>query len=211
MNESLFNHQDICTLLYHGDISGAIAIFADKTSKVSYTPTTRAIFLSSLNMAIYNYILMKEHISLHDCCYENEKKITTVTKDSLIQIGAEIINCYGMDKRYMIEKYTNTHIKNAMYYIHTHINEPLTLKTVSQAININPSYMCQLFKKEVLMSFCDYVMTHRLKLAKGLLNSTDYSIEKISEICGFKNGAYFSTCYKKIYGISPSHQRAKAS
>ncbi len=212
MNETLFNHNDIYTLLYHGDIQGAVAIFKEKTVVDSHTPTSRAIYLSSLNIGIYNYILMKENISLHDCCYENEKKISTVTKESLLQTGADIISSYGMDKRYMIEKYSNCHIKNAMYYIHSHItDEPLTLADVCEHICITPSYLCQLFKREVGMGFCDYVMSHRLKVAKGLLNCTDNPIEEIALKCGFKNGAYFSTCYKKIYGCPPSKERMKAS
>lgn len=209
MNEHLFNHNDIYTLLFHGDIGGAILAFENKTDVAAHTPATRAIYLSSINIGIYNYILTKENISLHECCYENEKKISTVTKDSLLQIGAEIINSYGMDRRYMIEKYANIHIKNAMYYIHDHINESLSLKHVCDSICITPSYLCQLFKKEVNTSFCDYVMSHRLKIAKTLLISTDYSIEEIAEKCGFKNSAYFSTCYKKIYGISPSKEKFK--
>lgn len=211
MNEHLFNHNDIYTLLYHGDINGAITIFKKKTDESAYTPATRAIYLSSLNIGIYNYILMKENISLHDCCYENEKKIATVTKDSLITTGAEIISSFGLDKRYMIEKYSNLHIKNAMYYIHAHINEQITLGDVCNAISITPSYLCQLFKKDVQISFCDYVMSHRLKLAKGLLKRTDYSIEEIAEKCGFKNGSYFATCYKKAFGFSPSKERMRAS
>lgn len=211
MNETLFNHNDIYTLLYHGDIQGAVSLFKTKTDINAHTPTSRNIYLSSLNIGIYNYILVKENVSLHDCCYENEKKIATVTKDTLFQAGADIIISYGMDKRYMIEKYTNCHIKNAMYYIHSHIGEPLTLTDVCEHVCVTPSYLCQLFKREVHMSFCDYVMSHRLKVAKGLLNSTDYPIEEIAQKCGFKNGAYFSTCYKKMYGFPPSKERMKAS
>lgn len=207
MNAASLNHTDIYMLLYHGDITGAVGIFRKKTDENGFTPAARGMYLSSLNFGIYNYILMKENISLHDCCYENEKKITNVTKDSFITIGIDIINSYGMDKRYMIEKYSNVHIKNAMYYIHTHINEQLSLRAVSEAVNLNPSYLCQLFKKEVHTSFSNYITTQRIKLAKGLLNCTDYSIEEISEKCGFKSTAYFSTCYKKALGIPPSHER----
>lgn len=209
MNELLFNHNDIYTLLFYGDIQGAISLFTSKTDSDSLTPTARAMYLSSLNIGIYNYILTKENISLHDCCYENEKKIATVTKDSLLQTGAEIISSYGMDKRYMIEKHSNPHIKNAMYYIHTHINETLSLNNVCDAICITPSYLCQLFKREANISFCDYVSSHRLKIAKSLVCDTNYSIEEIAERCGFKNNSYFSTCYKKKYGVSPSKERSK--
>lgn len=208
MNTVSLNHNDIYTHLYHGDITGAAELFREKTDESRFTPATRGIYLSSLNFGIYNHILMKENISLHDCCYENERKITNVTRESFMGMGIDIINSYGMDQRYLIEKYPNIHIKNAMYYIHTHINEQLSLQIVSEAVNLNPSYLCQLFKKEVHTSFSNYITAHRIKLAKGLLHCTDYSIEKISEKCGFKSSAYFSTCYKKTHGIPPSHARS---
>ena len=207
MNEHLFNHNDIYILLYHGDTDGAISIFNDKTDTSALTPATRAIYLSSLNIGIYNYILTRDKVSLHDCCYENERKIATVTMNTTLQTGADIISSYGMDRRYLIEKYENEHVKNALYYIHSHLGQPLTLKDVCDAICLTPSYLCQLFNRKVCMSFCDYVMSYRLKVAKELLNCTTHSIEEIAEKCGFKNSTYFSTCYKKMYGFPPSKER----
>lgn len=207
MNCQLVNHQDIYTLFYHGDTQGAIRLFQSRANEIEYTPATRKLYLSSLNFGIYNYILFKQNISLHECCMENEKKISLVTPGSFVATGSDIIMSYCMDVRYLIEKHSNPHIKNALYYIHTHISEPLSLKAVSEIINLNPTYLCQLFKKEVHTGFCDYVLLRRLKLAKELLLHSNDSIEKIAEQCGFKNHAYFSTCYRKYFGISPSQER----
>lgn len=207
INKNTFNHQDICSLLYSGNINGAVNSFREKTSADDYTIFTRTMYLSSLNFAIYNYILMKEGISLFECCCENEQRIAKVTKDSLIDTGINIISSYGMDSRYMIEKYQNIHIRNAIYHIHSHISEKLSLDNVSKAINLNPAYLCQLFKREVHMSFSDYITAYRVKLAKTLLQKSDYSIQEISSKCGFRSSTYLSTCYKKVYGYSPSKER----
>lgn len=211
MSELSINHCDIFVLLYNGNIPEAVKTFQEKTKPCSFTPASRISYLSSLNFGVYNYILLKENVSLHDCCLENEKKIAKVTQESILTVGADIITAYGMEKRYMIEKYRNPHIKKALYYIHEHISEPLTLTLVSEAITINASYLCQLFKKEVNMGFSDYITCQRVKIAQNLLITTDLSMVEIAHKCGFKNSSYFCTCYKKYYGISPSQRRSNVS
>ncbi len=207
MTEFFFNHNDIYSLLYHGNINEAISTFTQKTARVSFTPANRNIYLSSLNFGIYNYILLHEKVSLHECCMKNELLIVHVTADSMLETGKNIIYSYGTENNYLIEKYQNQHIRNALYYIHHNLSEPLTLDIVSAAININSSYLCQLFKQEVKMNFCDYILSQRIKLANKLLCQSDYTIQAIAEKCGFKNAAYFSTCYKKYTSKKPSEFR----
>ena len=211
MNELIYNHNEIYTLLFHGQTQMAIQAFLNKTDVNTFTPFTRNAYLSSLNYGIYNYILMKEKISLHDCCMENEKKILSSTKATMTNIGSEIIFSYGNDQNYLIQKYQNKHIRAAILYIHNHLNENITLEKVSQKIFINKSYLCVLFKREVRMSFCDYIMTRRIHLAKKLMLTSNLSCQEIAEMCGFRNATYFSTCFKKYENCKPSEYRKDIS
>ena len=208
MPETMFNHMEIYYLLYTGNTSQAILTFAEKTNASEVSPALRSTYLSSLNFGIYNYVLMKENVSLHECCAENERKIQNVTSDTLLEIGTDIISSYGNDARYMIEKYTNKHIRAAMYYIHRHLSEPLSLDIVSREISINPTYLSDLFKREVKVNFCRYVNSERIKTAKKLLANTSFSVQQISEKCGYENVAYFSTQFKRHTGLTPSEYRA---
>ena len=208
MSETIFNHTEIYYLLYNGNTSQALQTFAEKTSAAEVPPALRCSYLSSLNFGIYNYVLMKENVSLHDCCAENERKIQNVTGETLLDIGKSIISSYGSDARYMIEKHSNKHIKAAMHYIHRHLSEPLSLDIVSSAISINPTYLSNLFTKEANMNFCRYITAERVKSAKKLLSNTSFSIQQISEKCGYENVAYFSTQFKRQTGHTPSEYRA---
>lgn len=207
MPEEYYNHSNICSLLFDGYIEEAIDVFTEKTEKLTIVPSAKRAYLSSLNLAIYNFILIMEHISLHKCCMDNEQLITTHTTESTSLIGADIIRAYGSDSNYLIEKYKNPHIKAAIAYIHGHLHDTLNLDTVSTAAFIDRVYLCQLFKKEVGTNFNSYVLAQRMKLADKLLAKTTLSIEYIAEHCGYKNPSYFSTCYKKYYGIRPSDVR----
>ena len=105
MPEEYYNHSNICSLLFDGYIEEAIDVFTEKTEKLTIVPSAKRAYLSSLNLAIYNFILVMEHISLHKCCMDNEQLITKHTTESTSLIGADIIRAYGSDSNYLIEKY----------------------------------------------------------------------------------------------------------
>lgn len=211
MSISMFNHNEIYQLLFNGNTTQAIKIFVKKTFPNEFTPFLRSSYLSSLNFGIYNYILLKENISLHECCLENEKKILKSTSDSFLAVGIDIISSYGNDTRYMVEKYENAHIRAAMTYIHQHLSESLSLEIVSNAVCINSAYLSELFIQEVHINFCDYVNMQRIKTAKNLLRNTTLSIQDIADRCGYKSISYFSTCFKKYAGETPSIYRKHPS
>lgn len=50
----------------------------------------------------------------------------------------------------------------------------------------------------------DFIRIVRLNKSKELLLSRRYSIGEVSFMVGFSDSKYFSTCFKKQYGISPS-------
>lgn len=208
MTELLFNHLEIYSLLYSGNTKNAIKEFKEKAEELKDAATTSLrYYLTSLNHGIYNYILMKESISLHDCCYENNQLIMQCTGSNFESIGIRIILSFANCTAYLIEKYKNEHIKKAVSYIHNHLGDSLTLDMVCKEVCVNRCYLCDLFKQEVKMTFSDYVLKQRVSLAKKLLKSTNLGINVIAFKCGFKSTSYFSTCFRKIEGISPSSYR----
>jgi AraC-like DNA-binding protein len=50
----------------------------------------------------------------------------------------------------------------------------------------------------------EFIRVIRLKQAKELLTSKKYTIQEVSLMTGFSDTKYFSTVFKKYYGISPS-------
>ena len=209
MNASLMNHSELCAALQNGETEYAIDLFLNKTKEVTFTSSARNTYLSSLNFSIYNYILLKEHISLHECCLKNEKKILQSGGSSVEELGIEIIQTYGYDTRTLSVQYDNPHIKAAVSYIQQNLDRPLSLTAVSEAVSVNASYLCQLFRKETGMSFTEYILSCRCRQAYTLLKNSDHSIQEIAIRCGFKSASYFSTCYKKATGKLPSQDQRR--
>lgn len=52
-----------------------------------------------------------------------------------------------------------------------------------------------------------YILNKRITHAKRALKQTSKFIYQIAEDCGFKDYTYFSRCFKKQVGVSPSEFR----
>ena len=73
----------------------------------------------------------------------------------------------------------------------------------------NAQYIGRLFKKEVGMSFADYVNTVRLEKAANLLAKTERKIIDVAMLSGFQNVSYFNRLFRNKYGLSPSEYRKR--
>jgi AraC-like DNA-binding protein len=58
-------------------------------------------------------------------------------------------------------------------------------------------------------SATEFVKSMRLSRATQLINESNYTINEISDMTGFSNPKYFSTCFKKRYGKTPTKFRAR--
>lgn len=83
----------------------------------------------------------------------------------------------------------------------------LTLTMLAERYNYHPSYFSELFKSKMGKTFVQYVTEVRMGQAVRLLEETPLSLWDIAELTGFANASYFSTKFKRQYGISPSDYR----
>lgn len=102
---------------------------------------------------------------------------------------------------------TRLPIKEACQYINNHLNEPLSLRDVSQSVHLNSSYFSFLFKEQMNVTFSEYVTRKRLQAAKKLLMCTDLQIADISAAVGYKTDKYFIKLFKEHEGMTPSKYR----
>jgi signal transduction histidine kinase/DNA-binding response OmpR family regulator/ligand-binding sensor domain-containing protein len=74
----------------------------------------------------------------------------------------------------------------------------------ASAMNVSSSLLYKKVKALTDQSPVDYIKSIRLEYAVELLKTKNYTITEISEMCGFSSVGYFSTVFKKRYGITPS-------
>lgn len=82
--------------------------------------------------------------------------------------------------------------------------EGLSLSEVAAMIHVSPVYLSIMFKKERNINFSEYLTEIRIKQAMELLRRTDLKSYEVAEKVGYSNPQYFSVCFKKYSGHSPS-------
>jgi len=91
-----------------------------------------------------------------------------------------------------------------MEYIHQHYVEDITLEDLANQLYISKNYLNQLFKKVTGETFMNYVIRVRMQEAKALLIEGKLMVYEVSEKVGYQNVPYFSTLFKKYWGVNPS-------
>ena len=98
-------------------------------------------------------------------------------------------------------------IYKVKYYIETHFQENISIKSIAATFYMNPVYMGQLFKKTYGIYFKEYLLDLRLTEAKKLLRQTNMRIYEVAEKVGFGSTDYFVTQFEKIEGVTPTEYR----
>jgi AraC family transcriptional regulator, L-rhamnose operon transcriptional activator RhaR len=104
---------------------------------------------------------------------------------------------------------TETHRKslNPVFELISQNYKTLTLPEVSEFAGYNPNYFSTLFKRTTKMSFTEYINNLKLNEAIRLLQQTDYTIENICYMIGFKEKKHFYLMFTKQMGMTPNAYR----
>ena len=92
-------------------------------------------------------------------------------------------------------------------YIDNHFKEDLTLDHLARLAHLNKYYLSHSFRREFGTSPINYLISRRVDESRFLLRKTDYSLSLIAEILGFSSLSYFSQCFRRVEGISPTEYR----
>lgn len=112
--------------------------------------------------------------------------------------------------KYNLKNYSQP-IQKIITYISTDLTADLSLKSLANQVNINPSYLSTLFKKEVGLTLTEYVNRSRIEFSKRLLAGTNQPIKSIATQSGIPDIQYFTRMFKRITGVSPKVYRMQAA
>lgn len=124
--------------------------------------------------------------------------------EKLLVAFFDLINDHIRQKRTSINHQLVEEIRQ---FIDGHFTEDITLSRMANQYKISPSYLSLLFTERTGKNFIDYLTERRLKKAKELLKHTNLKIYEISNAIGYNDSFYFSNCFKKMTGVSPSEYR----
>ncbi len=103
----------------------------------------------------------------------------------------------------------NRQIDYIKSYIDNNYSLDLSLEGLSNMAYMNKFHLIGEFKQAYRVTPIEYLILKRIEVSKGLLISTNHSMETIAEIVGFNSQSYFNQVFRKKVGITPSQFRKK--
>lgn len=87
--------------------------------------------------------------------------------------------------------------------------EDFSLQEAADEVNLSVQYLSKLFRKEMGVTFVDYLTSVRIRKSIDLFQEEDLKIYEIAEKVGYATQHYFSNVFKKNLGVSPAEYRKR--
>lgn len=100
-----------------------------------------------------------------------------------------------------------TRLEPLLDHIQLHHAQELPLDEAADSMGLNKEYFCRLFKKNMGVSYLQYVYQVRTTAVCRELESTEDPISEIGERHGFRDPKMLNQYFKEIYGCTPSEKR----
>lgn len=89
-------------------------------------------------------------------------------------------------------------------YLLAHYDGEVTLESISAELGYSRTYFSKLFKRLFGQNFVAYLTGLRIEEAKRLLKNEPIGIREVAARTGFRDGAYFSSTFRRLTGQTPS-------
>jgi len=95
------------------------------------------------------------------------------------------------------EEKARIYVERAVSYIDRHFSQDISLEMVAGHSKLSPFYLSRLMKKEMGVTFVEYLTKVRMEEAKRLSLETALPIRDIAQRCGYSNDTYFCKVFKR--------------
>lgn len=116
----------------------------------------------------------------------------------LIVIGSSFVKCAKSSKSSSVD---------VLRYIQSNFNKNPSLQELSDFCGYQKNYFCDFFKKNVGMTYKEYLLNVKVNASKKLLKVSNRSIKEIAVECGFNNANNFIRKFKYQTGLTPKEYR----
>lgn len=92
---------------------------------------------------------------------------------------------------------------------HNLSKEDFNLESASSQLFFSANYVRQIFKQKTGEGFTEYLIHKRMEKAEELLRDPTNKIQDVALNTGYSSQRYFSSCFKKFYGCTPTEYRER--
>lgn len=100
-----------------------------------------------------------------------------------------------------------TAVQEVLRYIDKNYMQDLSLGEISELVHLNPNYFCEVFKREVGVTFKEYLTNRRMEKAKELLKNPAFKLNEVAALTGYSDARHFGKSFKRLTGVTPKEYR----
>lgn len=175
------------------DVSRIFSAYGLHPSQKSFFVGTDPEYAQIFEKIILELQLQKEYF----------EESTSLLFQQLLVIAGRFLHEATLEKQTI----SSAEIVRAAGYFHEHYQENINIEEYVAQHYFSMSSFFRKFKLYTGMTPLQYLLDIRLSIAKGLLETTDYSINEIAALVGYDNALYFSRLFHKHVGMSPKEYR----
>lgn len=98
-------------------------------------------------------------------------------------------------------------LEGVRQYLDQHYASDISLGMLSDMFHINSAHLSETFKNHFGQNLSDYLVNLRMKKACEFLKDQQLKIIDVAYLTGYSNPGYFSTVFKKHFGLTPAEYR----
>ena len=135
----------------------------------------------------------------------HEMSITNRILDAIILLERNPNTGVTNEREITLHKRENiARLNECIHFIKTNYRENLTLETAAKIAGFSKFHFSRWFRKQMGISFNDYLTDTRMKKAETLLLTTSEPITHIAFEVGYQNTVTFNRIFKKHYKLTPT-------
>ena len=183
-------------------------------SEISYTRTAKKDKMIVIHFKTFNYNSQKLEYLYPDNFEKYAKLFKKIFDIWNAKLPSYKYECAAILNNIFAEIYKSnknlnedkkSKISESIQYIKSNcLKKDFSLQTAAKKSFISESYFRKIFSEEFGMSPKKYVIEHRIKYAASLIIAGYFSLQEISQMCGYDDYKHFSSAFKKIMNVSPS-------
>lgn len=145
-------------------------------------------------------------IRLYDIETQRADKLTLMLDCLATQLVILLLREFKINSREkkMLLPDSDAFISVAIDFMNTFYSSNISIEDICNEVNVSPYHFIRTFKKKTGFSPHQYLVQTRIKKAKELLRSRQFSVSEVAVLCGFVSLPHFSNTFKSVTGKSPS-------
>lgn len=141
--------------------------------------------------------LMMEKLTKH---LDKKTEMRKISAASTVQIrNTSVSDCQPNEEKSTFE--------NILRYVNANYTDDISLNFLSQKFYLHNTYISGLFKKNLGITFSEYLTDLRLKKASSLLMASDYPVNEVAAMSGYRDYNYFTRVFREHFNMTPVQYR----